>query len=104
MSNRKRILEGAWKLFNERGSRSVTTNHIAEHLEISPGNLPPGTSARLLSLKSEGGGETVFDLQIFAPRSASLSLNTMSEMTINAEGESENMTMKMDMDMEMKTE
>jgi AcrR family transcriptional regulator len=38
-TNRDRILEGAVELFNARGVRDVTTNHIAEHLGISPGNL-----------------------------------------------------------------
>jgi AcrR family transcriptional regulator len=36
---KKLILESAVKLFNEKGSFSVTTNHIAENAGISPGNL-----------------------------------------------------------------
>jgi AcrR family transcriptional regulator len=36
---RGRILDAALELFNERGSANVTTNHIAEALGISPGNL-----------------------------------------------------------------
>ncbi len=39
MKTRDRILAAALELFNQQGERKVTTNHIAAHLNMSPGNL-----------------------------------------------------------------
>jgi AcrR family transcriptional regulator len=36
---RERIIQASIELFNEHGERQITTNHIAAHLGISPGNL-----------------------------------------------------------------
>ncbi|WP_304641243.1 TetR/AcrR family transcriptional regulator [Pseudomonas sp.] len=36
---RERILDASLELFNRQGERSITTNHIAAHLQMSPGNL-----------------------------------------------------------------
>jgi len=38
-STKSRILDAALALFNEQGTGTVTTNHIAEALGMSPGNL-----------------------------------------------------------------
>jgi len=39
MKTRDKIIQASIVLFNKQGERSVTTNHIAAHLAISPGNL-----------------------------------------------------------------
>src|SRR5690242_19244169 len=39
MSTKDRILETALELFNQQGTSAVSTNHIAEALHMSPGNL-----------------------------------------------------------------
>ncbi|MDN3678775.1 TetR/AcrR family transcriptional regulator [Vibrio tapetis subsp. quintayensis] len=39
MKTRDKIIYASLELFNKLGERSVTTNHIAAHLGISPGNL-----------------------------------------------------------------
>jgi AcrR family transcriptional regulator len=39
IGNRERILASSSDLFNQAGGVAITTNHIAKHLGISPGNL-----------------------------------------------------------------
>lgn len=39
MKTRDKIIQASIVLFNDKGERNVTTNHIAAHLNISPGNL-----------------------------------------------------------------
>lgn len=39
IKTRERIVQSSLELFNAQGERTVTTNHIAAHLGMSPGNL-----------------------------------------------------------------
>ncbi len=39
LRTKDKILQASIELFNRQGERQVTTNHIAAHLGISPGNL-----------------------------------------------------------------
>ena len=39
IKTRERIVQNSLELFNQQGERSVSTNHIAAHMEMSPGNL-----------------------------------------------------------------
>jgi AcrR family transcriptional regulator len=39
IKTRERIVQTSLELFNLQGERSISTNHIAAHMEISPGNL-----------------------------------------------------------------
>ena len=39
MKTKDRIIQAAVELFNAQGEQNITTNHIAAHLSMSPGNL-----------------------------------------------------------------
>ena len=39
MKTKDRIIQAAVELFNAQGEQNVTTNHIAAHLSMGPGNL-----------------------------------------------------------------
>jgi len=59
IKTRERIVQSSLELFNLQGERSVSTNHIAAHMEISPGNLYyhfPNKQAIIAELFSEYEG------------------------------------------------
>lgn len=39
MKTRDKIVQASLELFNKHGERNISTNHIAAHLNMSPGNL-----------------------------------------------------------------
>lgn len=69
IKTRERIVQSSLELFNLQGERSVSTNHIAAHMEISPGNLYyhfPNKQAIIAELFSEY--ETLVDSFLHPPK------------------------------------
>ncbi|OCR25814.1 TetR family transcriptional regulator [Pseudomonas syringae] len=69
IKTRERIVQNSLELFNLQGERSVSTNHIAAHMEISPGNLYyhfPNKQAIIAELFSEY--ETLVNTFLRPPR------------------------------------
>src|ERR1700712_3001439 len=69
IKTRERIVQSSLELFNQQGERSVTPNHIAAHMEISPGNLYyhfPNKQAIIAELFSEY--ETLVDSFLHPPK------------------------------------
>ena len=50
MNTKDKIIHTSISLFNEHGERAISTNHIASHLGMSPGNLYDHLTAYLDSL------------------------------------------------------
>lgn len=82
MKTKDRIVHVALELFNEFGERKITTNHIAAHLKISPGNLyyhyrnKSDIIARIFD-QYEVMVESLFDL----PQDREITLDDRAELT-----------------------
>ncbi|SET94213.1 TetR/AcrR family transcriptional regulator [Pseudomonas graminis] len=69
INTRERIVHSSLELFNQQGERSVSTNHIAAHMEMSPGNLYyhfPNKQAIIAELFTEY--ETLVDSFLHPPK------------------------------------
>jgi AcrR family transcriptional regulator len=69
IKTRQRIVQNSLELFNLHGERSISTNHIAAHMEISPGNLYyhfPNKQAIIAELFTEY--EVLVDSFLFPPK------------------------------------
>lgn len=67
MDTKERILDNALHLFNERGTKAVTTNHIAEATGISPGNLYYHFTNKEAIIRTLVGKLSVRAAEIFDP-------------------------------------
>ena len=83
------------ELVGDRGVLKITVRQSAKDQVMK---LPNGPEARLVRLKSEGGGEMRFDLTRPMPESAKVEIEM--DMTIAADGEQADMQMGMEMQIE----
>jgi AcrR family transcriptional regulator len=80
IKTRERIVQTSLELFNQQGERSVSTNHIAAHMEISPGNLYyhfPNKQAIIAELFQEY--ETLVENFLQVPAGRSLTVEDMRD-------------------------
>lgn len=71
----QRIINSSLELFNQLGERAVSTNHIAAHMEISPGNLYyhfPNKQAIIAALFDEHEAYVLGFLHLPAGRAATI--------------------------------
>jgi hypothetical protein len=76
-----------------KGLLQATIEQAAGRQAAKTPGLPPGVSAELLSLKSEGTGEVHFDLGRIVPARARIDIETKNSFAVTARGTEQTMTM-----------
>ncbi|MCD2421998.1 TetR/AcrR family transcriptional regulator [Niabella pedocola] len=83
MDTKDRILEAALELYNTQGIRTITTRHIAAHLNMSPGNLHyhfKHTDDIIRALYARLAG--AFDLELIQlQQSATVTMNAILDLS-----------------------
>jgi hypothetical protein len=81
----------------------VVLKQMADPQALTPEGMPPGTTARLVSLDSNGTGTTSIDLAKILPGDANMAMNMNTKMAWAMGGQSMDVAMKLDMTMTMKS-
>ena len=79
------------------------TQH-AEAQDIQAPDMPPGATARLVSLESTGNGQISMDLTRLMPMASTMAMKSATKMSMAAEGQSMDMTMDMTVDVDLKSQ
>jgi hypothetical protein len=85
------------QLKGDTGTLKVSIKQATTGADMKLPNLPPGTTAKMLSLDSKGTGTMQFDLRKLAPSKGDTALDSKMKTQIQAEGQTQIMGMDMKM-------